>query len=123
MQLRWSGLKLCPYQGPFADLRLATALQVLKTQLAAKKEGYADVVYLDAKTDTFLEEVSSCNIFTVQGKTIRTPPIEVRSANVSPIPVHTSSHPALRSILLSLSRTRLHAVMCRALVCESEGTL
>ena len=53
---------------------------MLKTQLAAKKEGYADVVYLDAKTDTFLEEVSSCNIFTVQGKTIRTPPIEVRIA-------------------------------------------
>ncbi len=54
--------------------------QVLKTQLAAKEEGYADVVYLDAKTDTYLEEVSSCNIFTVQGKTIRTPPIEVRIA-------------------------------------------
>jgi branched-chain amino acid aminotransferase len=53
---------------------------VLKTQLAAKEEGYADVVYLDAKTDTYLEEVSSCNIFTVQGKTIRTPPIEVRIA-------------------------------------------
>jgi len=54
------------------------APQVLKTQLAAKQEGYADVVYLDAKTDTYLEEVSSCNIFSVQGKHIRTPPIEVR---------------------------------------------
>ncbi len=57
------------------------APQVLKTQLAAKKEGYADVVYLDAKTDTYLEEVSSCNIFSVQGKHIRTPPIEVRVQN------------------------------------------
>jgi branched-chain amino acid aminotransferase len=46
---------------------------VLVTQLAAKKAGFADVVYLDAKTDTFLEEVSSCNIFVVKGKTIRTP--------------------------------------------------
>lgn len=48
------------------------------TQLAAKSAGYADVVYLDAKTDTLLEEVSSCNIFTVQGRTIRTPPLQVR---------------------------------------------
>jgi hypothetical protein len=34
-----------------------------------------DVVYLDAKTDTYLEEVSSCNIFAVKGRTIRTPPL------------------------------------------------
>jgi hypothetical protein len=33
------------------------------------------VVYLDAKTDTYLEEVSSCNIFVVKGNTIRTPPL------------------------------------------------
>lgn len=52
-------------------------LQVLKTQLAAKKGGFADVVYLDAKTDSYLEEVSSCNIFVVKGRTIRTPPLEV----------------------------------------------
>ena len=49
------------------------------TQLAAKEQGYNDVVYLDAKTDTFLEEVSSCNIFTVSGRTIRTPPLSARS--------------------------------------------
>ena len=49
---------------------------VLVTQLAAKKEGYSDVVYLDAKTDTYLEEVSSCNIFVVQGKKIKTPPLQ-----------------------------------------------
>lgn len=48
---------------------------VLVTQLAAKKQNYSDVVYLDAKTDTYLEEVSSCNIFVVKGKTIRTPPL------------------------------------------------
>lgn len=34
-----------------------------------------DVVYLDAKTDTYLEEVSSCNIFVRKGKTIKTPPL------------------------------------------------
>ncbi len=49
--------------------------QVLVTQLAAKKEGFSDVVYLDAVSDTYLEEVSSCNIFSVKGKTIRTPPL------------------------------------------------
>lgn len=48
---------------------------VLVTQLAAKKDGYADVVYLDAKSDTYLEEVSSCNIFVVKDKTIKTPPL------------------------------------------------
>ncbi len=52
--------------------------QVLVVQLAAKKSGYADVVYLDAKTDTYLEEVSSCNIFTVKGNIIKTPPLAVR---------------------------------------------
>ncbi len=51
---------------------------MLLTQLAAKKEGYSDVVYLDAKSDTYLEEVSSCNIFCVKGKTIKTPPLSVR---------------------------------------------
>lgn len=51
--------------------------QVLVVQLAAKKSGYADVVYLDAKTDTYLEEVSSCNIFTVKGNVIKTPPLKV----------------------------------------------
>lgn len=53
------------------------ALQVLVVQLAAKKSGYADVLYLDAKTDTYLEEVSSCNIFTVKGNKITTPPLQV----------------------------------------------
>jgi len=49
---------------------------VLVTQMEAKKEGYSDVVYLDAKTDTYLEEVSSCNIFVVKGKSIATPSLE-----------------------------------------------
>ena len=53
-------------------------VQVLKTQLAAKQDGFADVVYLDAKHDKYLEEVSSCNIFVVKGKTIRTPALGVR---------------------------------------------
>ena len=69
MQL--AGLAACRTERP--------AAQVLMTQLAAKEQGYNDVVYLDAKTDTFLEEVSSCNIFTVSGRTIRTPPLSARS--------------------------------------------
>ena len=52
---------------------------MLKVQLEAKEQGYADVVYLDAKTDQYLEEVSSCNIFVVKGKTITTPALEVRA--------------------------------------------
>ena len=51
---------------------------VLLTQTEAKSQGYADVIYLDARTDTFLEEVSSCNIFVVQGRTLRTPALTVR---------------------------------------------
>jgi len=49
---------------------------VLVTQLEAKKAGYSDVVYLDAKTDQYLEEVSSCNVFSVKGKVIKTPPLQ-----------------------------------------------
>ena len=56
------------------------AVQVLVVQLAAKRSGYADVLYLDAKTDTYLEEVSSCNIFTVKGNKITTPPLQVCTA-------------------------------------------
>ena len=93
----WQGLWQGPRQGPAAWLsgsvlslscRPASLSETLRLpcplhrpcllQLAAKKEGYSDVVYLDAKTDTYLEEVSSCNIFVVKGKTIRTPPLQVR---------------------------------------------
>jgi len=56
---------------------LTMFLQVLKTQLAAKEQGFDDVVYLDAVSDTYLEEVSSCNIFVVNGNTIKTPPLQV----------------------------------------------
>lgn len=53
--------------------------QVLVTQLAAKKEGYSDVLYLDAKSDNYLEEVSSCNIFVVK---VRPLAMHVRFVNV-----------------------------------------
>jgi branched-chain amino acid aminotransferase len=46
---------------------------VLKVQLQAKKDGYSDVIYLDAKENKYIEEVSSCNFFVVKGKTIATP--------------------------------------------------
>jgi branched-chain amino acid aminotransferase len=49
---------------------------VLPSQLAAKKLGYSDVIYLDAKHDRYLEEVSSCNVFCVKGRTIATPPLQ-----------------------------------------------
>ena len=43
---------------------------MLKVQLAAKAQGFSDVIYLDAVNNTFIEEVSSCNFFVVNG----TPP-------------------------------------------------
>lgn len=46
---------------------------VLKTQLTAKGKGYADVLYLDAVENKYVEEVSSCNIFMVKDKVISTP--------------------------------------------------
>lgn len=46
---------------------------VLKAQLAAKKEGFSDVLYLDALEKKYLEEVSSCNIFIVKDNVISTP--------------------------------------------------
>lgn len=36
------------------------------TQLNAKKQGFADVIYLDAVENKYVEEVSSCNIFVVK---------------------------------------------------------
>lgn len=50
---------------------------VLKVQLEAKKNGFADVLYLDAVHNTYVEEVSSCNIFAVfPGKKIVTPALK-----------------------------------------------
>ena len=46
---------------------------VLKVQLKAKEAGFADVIYLDAVNNKFIEEVSSCNFFVVNGKSIATP--------------------------------------------------
>lgn len=45
------------------------------TQLRAKQNGFDDVVYLDAVSNSYLEEVSSCNIFVVKGNVIKTPPL------------------------------------------------
>jgi hypothetical protein len=44
---------------------------VLKTQLNAKKQGYADVIYLDAVENKYVEEVSSCNIFVVKVRILK----------------------------------------------------
>lgn len=46
---------------------------VLKAQLDAKREGFTDVLYLDALEKKYLEEVSSCNIFVVKDNVISTP--------------------------------------------------
>ena len=39
----------------------------------AKSEGYDEVLYLDAKDDTFLEEVGSANLFLIKDKRLMTP--------------------------------------------------
>eukprot|EP00897_Mesotaenium_endlicherianum_P002412 jgi/Mesen1/2199/ME000152S01282 len=49
---------------------------VLKAQLEAKRHGYSDVLYLDAVSNTFVEEVSSCNIFIVKDGKIATPELK-----------------------------------------------
>jgi len=67
--------------------------QVLKTQLAAKKEGFADVVYLDAVSNKYIEEVSSCNIFVIK--------VGTRTLTVMYSSVQCST--ALRSKLITCS--------------------
>ncbi|KAE9607158.1 putative transaminase [Lupinus albus] len=47
-----------------------------KAGISARAEGFSDVLYLDAATGKFIEEVSSCNIFVVKGNTISTPKAE-----------------------------------------------
>lgn len=42
----------------------------LMALMAAKKEGFSDVVYLDARTDSNLEELSAANIFVVKVRTV-----------------------------------------------------
>ena len=60
--------------GGIGDVKyIGNYAQVLRCQLPAKKEGFSDVVFLDAKEDKYIEEVSSCNLFAVKGKTIVTP--------------------------------------------------
>ncbi|XP_043711883.1 branched-chain amino acid aminotransferase 2, chloroplastic-like isoform X2 [Telopea speciosissima] len=46
---------------------------VLKAQAQAKSKGFTDVLFVDSKTKNHLEEVASCNIFILKGKTISTP--------------------------------------------------
>ena len=45
---------------------------VLVAQSAAKEQGFNDIIYVDAVSRTFIEEVSSCNIFVVKGGRITT---------------------------------------------------
>jgi hypothetical protein len=84
--------------------------QVLVTQLAAKAAGYADVVYLDAKTDTFLEEVSSCNIFAVFGRTIKTPPLQARA--IFPLLVHCAPLTSCRLAVPWMVQACMSACWC-----------
>ncbi|KAL4338818.1 branched-chain-amino-acid aminotransferase 6 isoform X1 [Arachis hypogaea] len=39
----------------------------------AREEGFSDILYLDAATGKFIEEVTGCNIFVVKGNSITTP--------------------------------------------------
>lgn len=73
---------------------------VLLTQLEAKKHGFADVVYLDAQTNTCLEEVSSCNIFSVKGDVISTPPLKGTILPGAAPPMYTSRSFGLPALAL-----------------------
>ena len=54
----------------------ASRLCAPPSYLQAKRQGFADVVYLDARHDRYLEEVASCNIFVVSSGVVRTPPLD-----------------------------------------------
>ncbi|KAI4296507.1 hypothetical protein L6164_036458 [Bauhinia variegata] len=47
-----------------------------KALIEAKEEGFANILYLDAATGKYIEEVSACNVFMVKGNAISTPRAE-----------------------------------------------
>ncbi|XP_030523314.1 branched-chain-amino-acid aminotransferase 6-like isoform X2 [Rhodamnia argentea] len=47
---------------------------VLNALTRAKAQGFSDVLFLDAATGKYIDEGSACNIFSVKGNTISTPP-------------------------------------------------
>ena len=42
----------------------------------AKKEGFSEVLYLDAKEDKYIEEVGAANFFCIKGNTLYTPSLD-----------------------------------------------
>ncbi|GFR49475.1 hypothetical protein Agub_g11409 [Astrephomene gubernaculifera] len=46
----------------------------LAAQAQARQRGCADCIFLDARSDTYLEEGSGCNIFVTHGSVVTTPP-------------------------------------------------
>lgn len=42
----------------------------------AKKDGYSEVIYLDAKHDKYVEEVGAANFFCIKGNTLATPSLD-----------------------------------------------
>ncbi|KAL5558731.1 hypothetical protein UlMin_034942 [Ulmus minor] len=48
---------------------------VFKSLQKAKNRGFSDVIYLDSVKKRYIEEASACNIFTVKGNMISTPPL------------------------------------------------
>ncbi|PNW86312.1 hypothetical protein CHLRE_02g081400v5 [Chlamydomonas reinhardtii] len=46
----------------------------LMAQAQARAQGCTDCIYLDARSDTYLEEGSGCNVFATHGRVLTTPP-------------------------------------------------
>ncbi|KAG2435322.1 hypothetical protein HXX76_007397 [Chlamydomonas incerta] len=46
----------------------------LVAQAQARRQGCTDCIYLDARSDTYLEEGSGCNVFATHGRVLTTPP-------------------------------------------------
>ncbi|XP_030944350.1 branched-chain-amino-acid aminotransferase 6-like [Quercus lobata] len=60
--------------GGTGDIKTITNYSpVYKAIAQAKARGFSDVLFLDAVTKKYIEEVSSCNIFIVKGNVISTP--------------------------------------------------
>lgn len=48
---------------------------VLNALTRAKAQGFCEVLFLDAATGKYIDEASACNVFSVKGNSIITPPI------------------------------------------------
>jgi len=57
----------------------------MRATIGAKQEGYSEVLYLDSKTNTYIDESGSSNFFAIRGNTFITPSSESILASITRI--------------------------------------